>query len=252
VHFVLELLILTFGLFSVITTIMPKIYPEDVKLHASELRKQGYSYSEIQTLINLDIPKNTFTGWFKNILLTEEAQARIRKRIRDGGAPGRAISWQNRQNRRRERLKNIYEKAYQEIPEIDVTTAKICLAMLYLGDGSKTIEGVRFGNSDAKIIKLFLFLLRQSFVVDERRLRGRLQCRADQNIQNLQIFWSKLSGIQVSQFHKAQIDKRTIGIPTLRADYKGVFVVEYASGDAFLELKFISDIIYQRALPLGL
>jgi hypothetical protein len=131
---------------------------------------------------------------------------------------------------------------------IDQLTAKLCLAMLYLGEGGKTNEWIRLGNSDPKVIEIFLALLRKTYILDERKLRGRLQCRADQNIIELEKFWSQVSNIPLSQFQKAQIDKRTIGIPTKKPNYKGVFVVEYYSNALFLELKFFSDIMHQRLL----
>lgn len=225
---------------------MPRVYSEEIKLKAIELRKQGFSYSEIPKLLNYQIPKNTFTAWFKNVELSEQAKQRIMSRIREGGGPGRAIAWANTKRKREELLKGIYDKANHEIEEIDKLTAKLCLAMLYLGEGGKTGEWVRFGNSDPKIIELFMVCLRSSFEINEERLRGKVQCRADQNIADLTNFWSSLTKIPTNQFHKPFVDKRTLGNPTKRLDYKGVFVVIYCSNEIFLELKYISDIIYHR------
>ncbi len=225
---------------------MPKIYPEEIKQKALELRKQGFTYSEIPKLLNYAIPKNTFTGWFKNVVLSEQAKQRIITKIKEGGAPGRAVAWKGNQTKRANLLKNIYEKANLEIKEVDRLTTKICLAMLYLGEGAKTKEYISFGNSDPKIIELFLRLFRQAFIINETRLIGRVQCRADQNIKELEKFWSHISNIPLNQFYKSKIDKRTLGKPTKRLDYKGVFVLTYYSNAFFLELKFISDIIYSR------
>lgn len=231
---------------------MSKIYPEEIKQKALDLRKQGYVYSEIQKAIAYSVPKNTFTGWFKNVILSENAKQRITNKIKELGAPGRAIAWQNIRKKRADLLKNIYNKIDSEIIIIDKFAAKLCLAMLYLAEGAKSDETVRFSNSDPKIIELFLKLLRQAFDIDEKKLRGKVQCRADQNAKNLEIFWSNLSGIPVNQFNKSWKDKRTIGKPTKRANYKGVFVIYYFSNRVFLELKFVSDIIYIRSLNKGL
>lgn len=240
-----------FGLFSGNTTIMPKvIYAEEIKQRALELRKQGYTHSELQKLLKYPIPKNTFTGWFKNIVLSEQAKDRIIDRIRKGGAPGRAIAWQNTTRRRAELIERIYQQVDSEIKNIDQTMAKLCLAMLYLGEGAKSRETFRFGNSDPKVIQLFLKLLRQAFLINDQKLRCHVQCRADQDVKTLEIFWSQVSSIPLSQFRKPLIDLRTRGKPTRRLDYKGVFVVEYYSNLLFLEVKFLSDIIYKR-LKLG-
>jgi len=229
---------------------MPRNYPQEIKLKAIELRKQGFSYSEIPKLLNYSVPKNTFTGWFKNLELSKEAKQRITARIRDGGAPGRAIAWENTHKRRADRVERIFNQVNSEIQNIDSITAKLCLAMLYLGEGYKAGEIFRFGNSDPRIIRLFLKLLRTNFSITETKLHGKVQCRADQNIDQLQIFWSRLTRIPLDQFLTPQVDKRTLGKPTKKVDYKGVFVIEYYSKDLFLEVKFISDIICER-LNLG-
>lgn len=229
---------------------MPKIYPKEIKLKAIELRKQGFSYLEIPKLLNYPIPKNTFTGWFKNLELSEQAKERITSRIRDGGAPGRVIAWENNRKKRANLIKSIFDKVDSEIVDVDKITGKLCLAMLYLGEGGKGRELFRFGNSDPKVISLFLELLRRNFSISESRLHGKVQCRADQDIEQLEAFWSKLTKIPLNQFLNPQVDKRTIGIPTRKPDYKGVFVIEYYSKALFLEVKFLSDIICKR-LNLG-
>lgn len=230
---------------------MPKgIYPEEVKQKALEFRAQGFTYSEIPKLVNYPIPKNTLTGWFKNITLSLEAEDRIFHRIQEGSALGRAIAWQVNRKKRKERIRKIYQKVNSEINNIDKITAKLCLAMLYLGEGGKTGEFFRLGNSDPMVIKLFLKLLRSAFDIEEGKLRCHVQCRADQDIKILENYWSEVSSIPLSQFRSALVDKRTIGKPTKRLDYKGVFVVEYHSNMLFLEVKFLSDILYKR-LGLG-
>lgn len=214
------------------------------------LRQRGYTYSEIQQLVGCKIPKNTFTGWFKNIHLSDVAKERIMVKIKESGSVGRAIAWQNTRRRREQLLERIYGNLNNEFQALDTLTAKIILSILYLGEGGKTNEWIRFGNSDPKIIDLFLRLLKYTYCIDETKLRGRLQCRADQDITKLEEFWSVISKIPPSQFGKALVDKRTVGKPTKRESYKGVFVVEYYSNSLFLELKFLSDIIYEHVKKL--
>lgn len=225
---------------------MPKLYCDDIKQQAINLRQRGYSYKEIQKSINYPIPKNTFTGWFKQIVLSGSAQKRIVDKIRSSGAIGRSIAWRKIRDKRKQFVEKIQTSVNEEIKPIDQLTAKLCLAMLYLGEGGKTNEWIRLGNSDHKVIEIFLALLRSAFELDEAKLRGKVQCRADQNIVDLERYWSEISKIPLSRFQKTQIDKRTIGIPTRKPNYKGVFVVEYYSNALFLELKFFSDIMHKR------
>ena len=227
---------------------MPRLYKDEIKQKALSLRKNGYSYSEIQQMIKYPVPKSTMTEWFRQIILTESAKMRIVEKIRISGIKGLSIARGNDQKRRLDRISKVYKKANDEFKMIDQLTAKLCLAMLYLGEGGKTNEWIRLGNSDHKVIEIFLSLLRNTYNINENKLRGKVQCRADQDIIELEKFWSKISKIPLNQFQKAQVDNRTIGIPTRKPNYKGVFVVEYYSHALFLELKFFSDIMHQRLL----
>ena len=233
--------------------LMPRIYPEEIKQKAIQLREQGLTYPEIQSLLSCHVPKNTFTGWFKRIQLSKQARLRILKKIEEASERGRAHSqvWKVNHQKRVDLISGLRKKVSLEFQQVDNLTAKIALAMLYLAEGGKTNEFIRFGNSNPKIIQLFLTLFRKTFPLEETKLRGKVQCRADQNIKELESFWSELSGIPSAQFVKPQIDLRTTGKPTKRESYKGVFVVEYYSNSIFFELMFISDIIYDHIVNKG-
>jgi hypothetical protein len=123
---------------------------------------------------------------------------------------------------------------------------KVVLTALYLGEGSKTRKGsLAFGNSDPYIISLFLNLLRKCYKIDEKKFRCTIQCRADQNIKNLEEFWTSVTKIPLVQFYKARIDPRTIGKPSKKLDYKGVCRIDCFSGEIYLELMQIPKIIYK-------
>jgi hypothetical protein len=121
---------------------------------------------------------------------------------------------------------------------------KLVLAALYLGEGTKSMRGsLRLGNSDPGIIKLFLRLLRSCYIVDEAKFRGTVLCRADQDIKILNKFWARTAGINTKQFYKARIDPRTIGKPSRKLDYKGVFVIDYFSASIFHDLHILGKMM---------
>lgn len=124
---------------------------------------------------------------------------------------------------------------------------KIALSMLYLGEGSKGLGrgSLRFGNSDSFVIDLFLNLIRKCYIIDEKKFRCTILCRADQDITKLEKFWQKATKIPKTQFYKTRIDARTIGKPTKKSDYKGVCVIDYFSADIFLDLMQIPKIIHK-------
>ncbi len=228
---------------------MPReYYSEDIKIKAKLLRIQGYSYSEIQSLLNHPISKATFCWWFKDICLSDKAKSRIAERIEAGGKKGRIKAWRRVRQRAELFQKDIYNRTNLQIKPIDVYAAKLCVTMLYLGEGYKKGRVMRFGNSDPRIIRIFLSTLKIGFPIENNRLRCAIQCRADQNIVELESYWSNETKIPLSQFYKTRIDKRTIGIPTKRPEYKGVLVIYYFSYEVFLELKYIADIIYKHLI----
>jgi len=122
--------------------------------------------------------------------------------------------------------------------------AKIALTALYISEGSKNPKGVlTFGNSNPLIINLFLKLLRLIYNIDDNKFRCTLQCRADQDIRQLEQFWSDLTKIPLNKFYKVQIDPRTVGKKTRKKDYKGVCRINYFSADIYNELFVIEKII---------
>ncbi len=80
--------------------------------------------------------------------------------------------------------------------------------MLYWAEGFKS-EGstVDFANSDPKMIKLFLVFLRNSFTIDESKLRIYLYCYSNQDVSELIKYWSALCNIPQDQFSQPYIRK---------------------------------------------
>lgn len=80
--------------------------------------------------------------------------------------------------------------------------------MLYWGEGSKTLNGqVNFTNTNPDSIVLFLSFLRKIYSPQESRLRCRLYCYTNQDINQEINYWSKLTQIPISQFSKPYIAK---------------------------------------------
>ena len=117
------------------------------------------------------------------------------------------------------------------------------MVILYLCEGSKHNKASPcFGNSNPDIIRLFLKLLRACYPIDERKFRCTVQCRADQDIEALMLFWSKTTLIPIEQSYRPRIDKRTIGVPTKKVDYKGVCRIDYLSTAVYNEVQIIGGL----------
>jgi hypothetical protein len=78
--------------------------------------------------------------------------------------------------------------------------------MLYWAEGSKRAFGtVDLANSDPEMVVLFTKCLREIYRVSETRLRVFLYCHANQSVEQLQKYWSEVSGIPLTQFTKPYI-----------------------------------------------
>jgi len=209
------------------------------------LRKSGKTYTEICKIIGINISKGTLSDWCGSISLSPKQQQRVERLVKRGTNKGRAVALVVNKLKREKYIQAVKDQVSHLSGKLkDRNTSKIALAMLYLGEGSKTNKGsLMFGNSDPLVVRLFLNLLRRCYDIDENKFRCTLQCRADQNIKKLEKFWSKITDIPLSQFYKARIDPRTIGKPLKKLDYKGVCRIDYFSGDVFMELKQIVNVI---------
>lgn len=212
---------------------------------AVDLRKKGKTYSEIQSILGLRIPKSTLSYWFQSVLLSKRQQETIQRHVMNNICNARIKAIAVNKEKKKKYIqafqnKNIHLKALLKNKDI----AKITLATLYWGEGSRIRRSaLMFGNSDPYMIKTFLKLLDRVYCVDYQKLRCTVQCRADQDIGHLRRFWSKITHIPLSQFLKTQVDPRTVGKKTKKKRYKGVCRIDYYSADVYNELSTIIQIL---------
>lgn len=212
---------------------------------AVSLRNQGQTYGDIQSILNVKIPKSTLWTWCREIAPTENQKNEMILRQEKKVFKGRMKALRAIQLKKRMRFNKILIR-YQYLKNLSGQKdfAKAALALLYLCEGSKRDRGTCcFANSDPKIISLFLKLLRKSYKINEKKFRCTVQCRADQDPDALAKYWSAITNIPLPQFYKPQIDKRTIGKPTLKLDYKGVCRIDYFSANIYNELRIIGSIL---------
>lgn len=222
------------------------MFSRTLKIKARELRSEGKTYSEIRDFLNVNIPKSTLSGWCSDVILPESYLQKIKvfNKLHLDNVRNKAVKL------KKEKRKIFFQELIlknQSVIKIfrkNQHTRKIVLAVLYLTEGSKTERGsLMFGNSDQFIVRMFIDLLRECYKIDESKFRITVQCRADQDINFLEKFWSKTTQISLSQFYKTRVDKRTIGQKSKKPDYKGVCRIDYFSSFIDLELKHIAKMM---------
>ncbi|MDD2657639.1 MAG: hypothetical protein PHD04_03205 [Candidatus Pacebacteria bacterium] len=217
---------------------------QSLRQKVEQLRQKGKTYSEIMSLLKTVIPKSTLSYWCRNITVPTSYHSKVKKLNAYNLAAGRKISSNNRKEARKSFLENVDVKNNKLLESFskDIDSRKIALVILYLGEGSKTARGsLMFGNSDPAVVSMFVNLMRECYKLDERKFRCTLQCRADQDIEKLEKFWSKTTKISRELFYTARVDKRSFGQISEKRDYKGVCRIDYFSSAIDLELKRLAQ-----------
>lgn len=214
---------------------------------AIELRKEGKTYKEICESLDIEIPKSTLSVWCKNIPLPLGYERKIKEYNQFTLKKARKAALIAIKRKREIQVKEIWDQNghFGELIK-NKEIAKALLAILYLGEGSKSIQRghLTFGNADPLVINSFLHLLRSCYAVDETKFRCTLQCRADNDIEQLEKFWASITKIPREQFYKARIDPRTIGKISQKQGYEGVCRIDYFSSRILLELLEMPKIIF--------
>lgn len=215
------------------------------------LRGKGKTYAEINSVLGEDIPKSTLATWCRGVRLPKFFKKKLELLAKTNIKKARQKALiVNREKRRKylNSLKATNRKRAKKIKDRDV--AKTALAMLCLGEASKSSSKARaftLGSSDLRIVLLFLRLLEYCFDdFDMNKIRCTVQCRADQNIKELERYWLEHTGVPRRLFYKARIDPRTIGKKTRKKDYKGVLRVDYLNRKTQLDLETLANLIFDN------
>lgn len=215
------------------------------------LRAQGKTYSEIRLNIGQLIPKSTLSYICSEVELPSSYRTRIAKLNLTTIHKARIIGAEINRIKREEMFQS-FEKINTPIAALtrNKDVGKIALAMLCLGEASKYKGGGKsfsLGNSDYRIIVLFLELLRSCFTsFDIEKVRCGIQCRDDQNPEELKQYWMRIVKIPERLFYKPLIDPRTKGKPAKKSEYKGVFRLYYLDVRVQLELESLAGLVYNQ------
>ena len=200
----------------------------DDKRRAIELRRSGKSYRSIEN--ELGIAKSTLSGWLKDVHLTQAQSKRLHQNWLEGLERARKMASQVHVTTKKNSI-NMHKREAKETVnsmKIDKNLLEIMLVGLYLGDGFKVNGRVGLGNSNPRIVKLFLTLIRVLYTINEDKIRVQIFARMDQKETELIQYWSDLLTVPMTQFHKTQFDKRTAESKT-KSNYYGVCAVSVSN-----------------------
>jgi hypothetical protein len=180
------------------------------KEQALKLRLKGCSYNEINK--KLGIPKSTLSGWFKNIVLSKEAQTRLNNRITEGGLSTLIKRNKMQTYLAQARAKENSRKAEREIRKISKYELCILGAALYWTEGYKklkVIDGkertshtISFLNVDPYMIRLFIRFLKETLEIKKEDIKAIMRIYKGINEQVALKYWSGVTELNEKNFRK--------------------------------------------------
>lgn len=178
------------------------------KLTAISLRKLGYSYSQIQSVV--PVSKSTLSIWCRDICLDkEQRQALIHKRL-IAAKHGSQVAAKKKRIKKLMESRRIHKQAFSKLGEIGKRERFIAGIALYLGDGYKT--GYRFGfsNADPRIIQFMMNWLLEFTDIKKDKIHGRIWLHDNLDEGKAKSFWSELLGINKANFIKSYVVKNKV------------------------------------------
>ena len=218
---------------------MPRLVQKYFK--AQKLRREGFSIREIAQ--KLKISKSTASLWVKEVKISKKGLQRIQKRkqmSRLKAKETKALKRQRMLEELRKEANNFLTKV-----QLDKNHFKIlCAILLYCEGGKDAQAGISFINSDPALIKSFLFLLRNSFSLDERKFRAILHLHKYHSVRKQTLFWSKITKIPPSQFTKPYLKSNTG--KRIKENYPGCLKIKYYDAALARQLLILAEEIFKK------
>jgi len=210
------------------------------KQQAIKLREKGYSLNDIAKQLN--VSKSTASVWLSGVKISNNGILKLRHKTDFAREKSIKTNKQKKQDLISGITKNneLFLKTILKNSDIK----KIICALLYWCEGSKSKNLVGFTNSDPKMMKLFINSLRSAYNLDESKFRILLHIHEYHNDNKQKIFWSKVTGINLNQFHKSYRKSHTG--KNKKAGYQGCASLRYYDYKIALELTSVYNLIYKN------
>lgn len=169
-----------------------------LKQKARILRSQGLSYKEI--LEKISVSKSSISLWCRDVPLTKEQLKRL---------------WEKRPAQQLKGIQAIQRmfwgrrcKAFQDgcrtIVKVSKSDQFIAGLMLYWAEGTKS-NGAAISNSDPRVIRFMVRWFQRFFKIKPTSLSIHLHLHSGQNEVKMKEYWSKITGVPLTNFHKSFI-----------------------------------------------
>ncbi len=171
---------------------------------ATQLRKNGKSYSEIASA--LGISKSTLAGWFKN----QEWSSAIKKDNSETANKENREKMVSMNAARNVKWNTLYTEAVVQAKDSYIRHKGDPLfwagLMLYAGEGDKRSKHlVRISNAEFYVHRIFIAFCLKYLYIPKESIRCALITYPDQTITDCILSWSKELSIPLEHFYKTQV-----------------------------------------------
>lgn len=166
---------------------------------ALELRLQGQTYGEIRSLFG--IPKSTLSNWFSRLKIGRKAQKTLESKRKNGYL--KLIEFNKIRTINIKKENESIRKEYEsKVGELNNRELLILGAALYWGEGYKNFNlksgaypYICFGNSDPKMIVVFMNFLERILNIPKSRMTGQVMIYPSLNPSASMNYWHRITKI---------------------------------------------------------
>ncbi|MCC7197690.1 hypothetical protein IT413_05890 [Candidatus Peregrinibacteria bacterium] len=211
------------------------MHNKDTEKTAQDLRKSGNSYLAISKKLN--IAKSTAYLWTKNIKISASQLKNLTINSKKGLK--RAQQSLLIKKLKTAKLRSIdAQKILSSLNFKDKNLLQTVAAIIFWCEGGKrSLSKTTLTNSDPKLIKTFLYCLRNGFQIEEKRFRALMHLHNYHDEDQQRLFWSKTTGIPTAQFNKTYFKKTNKS--RIRENYQGCIAINYNSAEVARKLDAI-------------
>ncbi len=174
------------------------------KIEAFALRQSGASYRQIQEKLGIT-SRGTLSYWFKELILTPEAQKLLEKNSEKAARVGFMTFNKNRSERIKAEDISAHDEGRGFVGSLSKRELVLIGAALYWGEGTKS-GGVKntprlvFTNSDPKMIRVFMRFAREGLHISAEKISGELHLYEGIDSEVAKQYWSNITEIPVEKF----------------------------------------------------
>lgn len=179
---------------------------------AIKLRKSGHTYSEI--LKQVSVAKSTLSLWLREVGLSKKQKQKLTKKKLDAAKRGAVAMKQLRI----ERIEKIRKETRSDIGSISRRDLWLIGIMLYWAEGAKEKEGrkqgvgIDFGNSDPRMINIFLIWLNKIANIPYGDIYFTIYIHENSKnrLSSVRKHWAKHTKLPINKFQSVYFKKHNI------------------------------------------